>query len=175
MATLLTRKGVPLQEVQEMGETFTHTLTEFLRWKKERGLTVLCLQDHNIPSSRKKYLQRLAGLKNVDLVMTEGHRDARGTAHGGVLIMIDSSYSSKMTLKKIIHEHPSLICVEAEMGGRTLEIASAYAPSDPQERITFFNDINTKQLLSVNTFVGGDWKCCRRRYNRCRQRESAGV
>ena len=86
--------------------------------------------------------------------MTEGHRDARGTAHGGVLIMIDSS---KMTLKKIIHEHPSLICVEAEMGGRTLEIASAYAPSDPQEWITFFNDINTKQLLSVNTFVGGDW------------------
>ena len=68
--------------------------------------------------------------------------------------MIDSS---KMTLKKVIHEHPSLICVEAEMGGRTLEIASAYAPSDPQERITFFNEINTKQLLSMNTFVGGDW------------------
>ena len=43
------------------------------------------------------------------------------------------------------------------MGGRSLEIASAYAPSEPQERITFFNDINTKQLLSVNTFVGGDW------------------
>ena len=112
--------------LQEKKETFTHTLTEFLRWKKERGLTVLCLQDHNIPSSRKKDLQRLAGLKNVDLDMTEGHRDARGAAHGGELIMIDSS---KMTLKKIIHEHPSLICVEAEMGGRTLEIASAYAPS----------------------------------------------
>ena len=47
--------------LQEKKETFTHTLhvTEFLRWKKERGLTVLCLQDHNIPSSRKKDLQRL--------------------------------------------------------------------------------------------------------------------
>ena len=62
--------------------------------------------------------------------------DTRGTAHGGALIMIDSS---KMTLKKVIHEHPSLICVEAEMGGRSLEIASVYAPSDPQERVTCFN------------------------------------
>ena len=50
--------------------------------------------------------------------------------------MIDSS---KMTLKKVIHEHPSLICVETEMGGRSLEIASVYAPSDPQERVTCFN------------------------------------
>ena len=140
--------------LQENRETFTHTLIEFLKWKKERGLTVLCLQDHNIPSSRKGDLQRLASLKNVDLIMTEGHRDAQGTAHGGVLIMIDSS---KMTLKKVKHEHPSLVCVEAEMGERTLEIASVYAPSDPQERVNFFREINTKQLLSANTFVGGDW------------------
>ena len=55
----------------------------------------------------------MASLKNVDLIMTEGHRDAQGTAHGGVLIMIDKS---KMTLKKVKHEHPNLICVEAEMG-----------------------------------------------------------
>ena len=113
--------------LQEKKETFTHTLIEFLKWKRERGLTVLCLQDHNIPSSRIRELQRLASLKNVDLVITEGHRDAQGTAHGGVLIMIDSS---KMALKKVKHEHPSLICVEAEMGGRLLEIASVYAPAD---------------------------------------------
>jgi hypothetical protein len=67
--------------------------------------------------------------------------------------MIDSS---KMTLKKVKHEHPSLVCVEAEMGDRTLEIASVYAPSDPQERINFFREIKDKQLLSANTFVGGD-------------------
>ena len=61
--------------LQENRETFTHTLIEFLKWKKERGLTVLCLQDHNIPSSRKGDLQRLASLKNVDLIMTEGRTE----------------------------------------------------------------------------------------------------
>ena len=89
--------------LQEKTETFTHVLVEFLRWKRERRLGILCLQDHNMPQTREKDLKRLAKTKGVTLLITFGHADAGGTYHNGVLMMIDDTC---LTFKKAVVMHP---------------------------------------------------------------------
>jgi exonuclease III len=102
--------------LQEKSETFTHVIVEFLKWKREKRLGVLCLQDHNMHPARERDLKRLAKVKGITLLVTFGHADAGGAHHGGVLMMIDDSC---LTFKKEVTMHPSLIRAEVEFGGRT--------------------------------------------------------
>ena len=141
--------------MQEKPYIFTHTLKEFLRWNSgERALGVLCIQDHNMPPSRKANLTRLAKTKGVTLLMTSGHVDAQGDYHGGVLMMIKDA---KFTLLKVLDEQPRLIRAEIEFGDRILEVASVYAPSDPSERVDFLKEVRDKKMITNKTIPGGDW------------------
>ena len=141
--------------MQEKPYIFTHMLREFLKWNSgERALAVLCVQDHNMPPSRKADLTRLAKQKGVTLLMTSGHMDAQGDYHGGVLMMIKDA---RLTLIKVLDEQPRLIRAELDFGGQAIEVASIYAPSDPSEKKIFLTDIRDKKMITHKTLVGGDW------------------
>ena len=53
---------------------------------------------------------------------------------------------------------PGIIKKQVEWGDRTLEVACVYAPSEAAKRVTFFNNVLSKELTS-KTYAGGDWNC----------------
>ena len=140
--------------IQEKPATFTHLLVEFMRWKAEKGISALCIQDHKLRPERERELKRLTKAKHVTLSISFGRRSNNNVYHGGVLILTDDTVLSDV---QELNLHPSLVRITTKFGDTALEIASVYAPAVPAERVAFFKEILQTNMLSKDTYAGGDW------------------
>ena len=130
-------------------KVFTEVLKEFSRWRKNKGLNILCAQEHNIPPIDFEDKKIEAKAKGITLTIA-------GLPNGtlGTFILSDDT-TTKLT--NIPTREPGVVRVEFDWGGESVSVASVYCPSTPKERIEFLHDLPTK--FTPDTFVGGDWDC----------------
>ena len=140
--------------------TMARLIHAFKRMGDTHGLSVLCAQEHNLDPATAPELTRMATSKNMTLTVGFAPPAPDGVHRGGTFIL---SNNKTLTHKQTILQSKDLtICEldwggETQQGGRTLRIASVYAPVKPLARVNFFQTIH--HHLTDETIVGGDWNC----------------
>lgn len=143
-----------VQGLQSPG-AFERFLNEASRWVIENQGYVFLIQEHNLNPSRQSDLERLAASRDFKLVVSFNNTpDSNGVHWGGTLVLACTKHSS---LKSIVHQEAGATVVDLDCRGRTLRIASIYAPARPIQRVDFFNTLNT--FLDSSTIAAGDWNC----------------
>ena len=130
-------------------------LYEAKRWKKRKGLAILCIQEHNLRAREEQNYKDRAIAAGYTLHISFGSPDDPDSARRGVLML---TADDTVTVKEGGVTSPGLIRKQIAWGNRTVEVACVYAPSGAIRRKAFFRDVLSKELTS-KTYAGRDWNC----------------
>ena len=111
-------------------------LKQVEKWVRNEDVNLVCVQEHNLDPQLHECYMRYAMQCNLHLVIaystTPAHR-------GGTLIISDEK-----TIPHVedLHKEPSMVVARYSFNGKNMDIASVYAPSDPDKRRNFFSHMN---------------------------------
>ena len=133
---------------------FRKLLREFDRWRRKKGLAVLCAQEHNLDPKREADLRRAATAKNIEAIFAFAPPAADGVHRGGALILVDRA---QLDIRGSSETFDGLVRAVVSWGGLGFSVASVYVPVDAARRVEYLTDISTR--INSDTFSGGDYNC----------------
>ena len=125
-------------------------LTRLVQWARRHRVHAVTIQEHNLQRENEADLKRDA--INVGWTLVAGF-SPRASERGGCLWL----GSGEVDIKKETLVTHDLVHLEVEFAGITYQVAGAYAPSNPAERVTFMGNLDSR--LPKRVIVGGDWNC----------------
>ena len=125
-----------------------------IKWTRRNRISVLLIQEHNMPPSRVADAQRDAKIVGLTAVIGCAPPAPDGVCRGGCMTL---SWNSEVEICDTLLVTGSIIRLRVSWGGKIREIVNVYAPAQPAARLSWIQ--STAQHIGPDSIAGGDWNC----------------